>query len=255
MDEIEKAYQDEEENIDLENEHAELANTSHGLRAILEAISDRLHMGERFPKKPSFIKYSILLWLAVMVDLVDFMALDLVGGLYLLAATFSVCVTIVLFLISWLTNTKFTDARKYNKSIVGFIQEVRGNIAHASRMAIRSARVMKFVGKRVPAARAITSRASRGIMRGLVKVRRAARGNPITKILVTAGLNIIPLLSFIPWMSVGIILSYLDERKTFRNTKEYVAELDEERAGASEVLESIDSTLTTIESVIMEKAA
>lgn len=240
---------------ELSQAHAELSRTSGGLRSLLASISEKLSLGDDLPKKPSLFKYTILFGLAIFADAVDFVAVDLVGPLWLLAAMVSVFITIMIFVISWITNTRYNDASRYNREIVDYIEETRNNIAHATRVALRVARISRAVGRRIPRVARVTSRMSRTITRSLVKIRRVARRNPLTKILVSAGLNVVPILSFIPWMTVGIFLSYWDERTTYNNVQQYGEELAEEGETAVEALVSVDSSLDSVEKSIYETAA
>ena len=159
---------------------------------------------------PSYIKYFILFSLAVIVDVVDFA--DLSALLAILARFFSFFAWIGMLLIYWFTDTKQKNAEKYVQDVEARVANVQLAIARGTKSALRTAKLLR----KVPGMKGV----ARQIPRMLVKIRRVARKNPITKIAVGGALNLFPFLAIFPWMFFGVLWTYLDEKKTYKNASE-----------------------------------
>ena len=159
---------------------------------------------------PSYIKYFILFSLAVIVDVVDFA--DLSALLAILARFFSFFAWIGMLLIYWFTDTKQKNAEKYVQDVEARVANVQLAIARGTKSALRTAKFLRTVPG--------MKRVARQIPRMLVRIRRVARKNPITKIAVGGTLNLFPFLALVPWMFFGVLWAYLDEKKTYKNAEE-----------------------------------
>lgn len=207
----------EAEEGQLEAERARDLEIQRRLEAEERRVDEIIQEGESF-RKPSKLKWGFLLILAVLVDIIDFFEFTGVG--YLIAKAISLIATAISLFTIWLTNTQMKRAQNYVDEAEDALIEIQENIAHYSRIAMRTARI----ARRVPGAK----RLARQIPRGLVKIRRFARKNPFTKFLFSAIANLIPVIDLVPWMTVGVILSYLDEKKVYENANQVAIQIKEE---------------------------
>ncbi|HEY4520632.1 MAG TPA: hypothetical protein VJJ72_02410 [Candidatus Paceibacterota bacterium] len=183
----------------------------------LEAVVDE---GKSF-RKPSKIKYGFLIICAVIKDLLDILAIPAaatVAGYFVLKAI-SVVISVLILAVFWFTRTKQKRAEKYIDEIGEVLAEIQENIAHYTRLALRTAKI----ARRVPGG----GRIARQVPRLLVRARRVARKNPITKLLFASALDLVPIIDVVPWTSLGVALSYLDERKSFQNAYTAASEAEE----------------------------
>lgn len=194
-----------------------------------QAEAEELHNeGQRF-KHPSYFKYFVLLApLATIADLVDLA--DLTGFGIPLGRSFSFAASSAIILIFWFTNTKQKQADEYIETIEKKIELITSRIAAAEKNIVRVARLSRHV----PGAKRIyrklhlkTIRKARVALRGVTKSAKS----PIIRSLAAGTLNLVPFLSLIPWMLVGIWLSYRAEKESYKNarmTSELVLETADE---------------------------
>lgn len=57
------------------------------------------------------------------------------------------------------------------------------------------------------------------------KLTKYAPKNPVVKVIVGSILEMIPIVSILPWSSISVVLAYLDERKAFKEARESANEL------------------------------
>lgn len=165
-------------------------------------------------KHPSYFKYWILMSIAASIDIVD--TFDVSGISLIITRFFSIACYGLMIAILWFTNTKLKKAQEYTKNLEKEVVRIQQNIQQASRMAMATARTLR----RVPGGRTI----ARQIPRTLVRIRRAARKNPITKVLISAGVDLIPFVAILNLAVVWVYLSYRDEKKMYQNTREAAAD-------------------------------
>ena len=91
----------------------------------------------------------------------------------------------------------------------------------------------KFLGK-VPGMKGL----ARKIPRAMVGVRRLARKNPLTKVLIGGAINLVPFLAMINLMIVWIWLTRHDEKKAFKQAREASDE------AAEQTSQTIETTQT-----------
>lgn len=198
----------QEENTSLEDYYSEQLEYEQAIYNAQNSYQELIEEGEAYGH-PSYIKYGFLLFLAIIIDIVDLSDLTGIGAI--IGRSVSLVLTCLMILIFWLTNTKQKRAESYIDRIPEAISEIQANVAHATRMGLRTAKI----ARRIPGLRGV----ARQIPRGLVKVRRLARKNPMTKLLLGGTLNLIPFLAVVPWSIVSVVLSYLDEKKSYENAR------------------------------------
>ncbi len=168
---------------------------------------------------PSFFKYFVILipW-AVIVDIVD--GLDLTGIGAIVATIFSVLSTGAILFILWFTDGKLKSAQDYHENLEQEVTNLQKDIAMSTKLALRGSRALR----KVPGMKAV----ARQIPRTLVKIRRIARKNPITKVLIGGALNAIPFIAVLNLLCVWVYFSYRDEKKAFRGAQEAAQEAYEQ---------------------------
>jgi len=207
------------DDLDLEEEEryaTELAAEQELYAAQAEAAE--LHsQGQEF-RHPSYFKYFVILGpLAAIIDLIDLV--DLTGFGAIVGRTISFIVSAVIILIFWFTNTKQKRADEYVDNIQKNMEVIADRIANAERNIVRVARL----SRKVPGAKQLYRKLHlRTIRRARVALRRVAKStkNPIVRSAVAGTLNLVPFLALVPWMLVGIWLSYRAEKESYKNAQE-----------------------------------
>ena len=110
-----------------------------------------------------------------------------------------------MFLIFWFSNTKQTEAAKFSDDLVGIADRIATNIDHINRLAVKYTRL----ARRIPALR-----------KSAIRVYKIAKKNPVGKFVAAATINLIPFLAVLPWQTIGVYLSYRDEKSTYRIAQE-----------------------------------
>jgi hypothetical protein len=211
--------QDEDQEEDLaiaeiaEAEEIDLANQldrEYQLSLILQQADQIKQEGQSFGR-PSFFKYFVILipW-AIVVDLVD--AADLTGIGIILGRAFSIFSWVSIMLIMWFTDGELKRAHRYTENLEETVADIQKNIAQTTRFALRGSKILR----RVPGMKGV----ARQIPRTLVKIRRAARKNPLTKVLIGGAINMFPFLAIFNLLFVWVYLSYRDEKKSFKHAQE-----------------------------------
>ena len=160
-------------------------------------------------RHPSYLKYAILFFLAGIIDLVDL--LDVTGIGIVISKIVSFFLSALILLIFWLTNTKMNQAQEFTDGLDEKISHIQKNIVYASRLAMKTSKILRKVGMK---------RTARAIPRTMVRLRRLARKNPMTKVAIGGLINLIPFLAIFNLMVVWIYISYRDEKKTYRQARE-----------------------------------
>lgn len=158
-------------------------------------------------KKPSKVKYGILYAMAIFVDGINLVSLTGIGAIFSVLASF--IVSFLMFLIFWFTNTKQKRADEYSHKVSVFLENMPKNIAHLERRAVR---VGKFAGKLKP------------VQKPATKTFVALEKSPLSKFVASAVANLIPFLDILPWMILGVWLSYRNEKASYVNARKAVTE-------------------------------
>jgi len=160
--------------------------------------------------KPSYLKYSFLFIIAAVIDIVDLA--DLTGIGIIISKIVTIGGTGIIYFTLWLTDGRMRKAHKLTDDLETAIADAQQKVARASRLAVRTAKVMR----RIPGMKGL----ARKIPRAMVKIRRVARGNPLAKALIGGTINLVPFLAIINLMVVWVYLSYRDEKKAFKYARE-----------------------------------
>src|SRR3989338_489644 len=161
-------------------------------------------------KNPSLLKYGFLFFVAGAIDAVDF--LDLTGAGIIIAKIVSIAGTCIIYFTLWLTDSRFKKAHELIGNLEEAILDVQQKAARVSSLAMRTSRVIS----KIPGMKGLARR----IPRTMVKIRRLARKNPLTKVLIGGAINLIPFLAIINLMIVWVWLNYHDEKKAFKHARQ-----------------------------------
>lgn len=201
-----RLYSGEEESEEAE-EQEEMANelaTQQELSAMQTQIGEIYETGKSFGR-PSFIKYFVFFSIAILNDGVDL--LELTGVFSILAWFISFFLSFLLIFLFWFTNTKQVNAREHMHNLENIVKVFQKNIAHISRISVRTARQLKYVPGMSRAAKKVTT---------ITK----AVGSPLNKLIGGSFLEMVPFLSIFPWSTISVFLSYLDEKRIYINALE-----------------------------------
>lgn len=139
---------------------------------------------------PSLFKYALILFLfAIPNDLID--AIDITGLGMILSWFISTFLSVITLFLVWFTDSEF--------------KRVKDHLANKGKYQ----RALAKTATKVAA-----------------KLTKFAPRNPIVKIVAGTVLEMIPIISLLPWSSISVFLAYADERKTFKEAKG-VAESEE----------------------------
>jgi len=148
---------------------------------------------------PSYFKYFLCGSLALLKDGLDIAALLSLVALpawWLIGPSLSILVLVIF----WFFNVKPKKAKEYMKNLEQSMEVIQANITHAVRVASMVPGVKKKVARI-----------------GIAKIASFAGRSPTVTIAIGGGLEAIPLVSLVPWNTISVILSYLDERKIYIN--------------------------------------
>lgn len=168
--------------------------------------------------RPSFLKYGFLFAVAGVMDIVDIA--DITGVGIIISKIVSIGGTTLIYLVLWLTNGKMRRAQAYGENLEASVLALQSQVTRSTQFALRAS---KTIG-RIPGMKGV----ARQIPRTLVKIRRIARKNPLTKILVGGAVNLIPFVAIVNLMVFWIYLSYRDEKNIYRQAREAAEEVIEQ---------------------------
>lgn len=184
-----------------------------------QSMATELHdQGQEF-RHPSYFKYFILLApLGLIIDSID-IAAEISGFGIPLGRLLSFLAMVIMILVYWFTNTKQKRADEYVDKIQENIEVITRRIANAERNIIRVARL----SRKVPGAKQLYRRVHLAtIRRARVALRRVVKStkSPILRFAAAGTLNLVPLLALMPWMLIGVWLSYRAEKESYKNAEE-----------------------------------
>ena len=211
---------------ELEEEEAEANYAYHlnslrsleGMAGEVEAIKER---GDSFGK-PSMFKYFCCGSIAMAKDAMEILAL---AGVVTIPLAWFVgpMISALLILIFWMSNVKAGKAKDFTKGLEKDIEVIQENIAHATRIVNRipGARGLAKKGATRLAARASRSKTA-------IKLTEKFAGSPVAKAVwsnvIDSAADISVIFQWLPASTIGVILSYLDERKIYKNAAENATE-------------------------------
>ncbi len=191
---------------ETENQYAQDLYAQQAEQQMASELQEVVEEGKSY-RSPSKFKYSVLFTLAVIVDAVDFLELTGIG--WFVAKIVSIIGTAIIVLIFFFTGTKQKNAQEYKKKLTDFLENSARNIAHTERMALRLANWGKYT-------KYVSSFAAEAIG------------------IIAGAINLIPGIDLVPWMTVGVYLSYRDEKNTLNNARETAEAIEEEVATEAE---------------------
>ena len=140
----------------------------------------QLYEEERSLVGPSIFKYSLILLLfAIPNDVID--VIDFTGIGMILSWLISAFLSLTTLFLMW-----FTDSE---------LKRVRNHMANRSKYSQALTRTMTKVA---------------------TKLTKFAPKNPLAKIIAGTVLEMIPIISILPWSTISVFLAYADERKTYK---------------------------------------
>lgn len=182
-----------------------------------QQFDQNLQEGSQYGR-PSFLKYGFLFAVAGVVDIVD--AADATGIGIIISKIVSIGGTAIIYLTLWLTNGKIKKAQEYGDSLETSMASFQSQVARIDRATFRGA---KAIGK-IPGLKGL----SRGARLARIKIKKIARKNPLTKVLIGGAVNLVPFVAIINLMVFWIYLSYRDEKNTYRQAREAADEAGQE---------------------------
>ncbi len=223
-------YNQEGEELDEEQRYATELAAEQELYAAQAEAEGLYNQGQEF-RRPSLFKYFILALLALIVDIIDI--IDLTGIGIIIGRIISFAVSAVIILVFWFTNTKQKRADEYVENVQKKIEDIRAIVANAEKNILRVARL----SRKVPGVKKLYRKIHlKTIRRARVAIKRVAKSakSPLIRSAAAGALNLVPLLALVPWMLVGIWLSYKAEKESYKNAREE----------ADSVLEATEETET-----------
>lgn len=167
--------------------------------------------------RPSLFKYSLLALLALIVDAIDL--IDLTGIGIIIGRIISFVASVIIIIIFWLTDTKQKRADEYVDGIQKRIEAITAAMANAEINILRTARL----SRKIPGAKQLYRKLHLKTVRPLrLAAKKIAknRKNPIVRFVAAGVLNLVPFLAVLPWMLIGIWLSYRAEKESYKNARE-----------------------------------
>jgi len=202
----------------VENNYAAQLAQIRTLEGVYKDIESLRTEGQSFGH-PSYFKYFICGSLALLKDGLDIAVLLTVIAVpwwWLVGPSISILVIIIF----WFFDVKQKKAKEYMKNLEQNMEVIQANIVHA----VRIASIVPGVKKRVARF-------------GIVKIASFVGRNPTVTVAIGGGLETIPLVSLVPWNTIAVILSYLDERKIYvnaaRNAEEAHSQLSSQLINAA----------------------
>lgn len=178
----------EEENIEaIAQEEAleeEYANELENQRQQEFQATNALYEQSRSFLGPSLFKYLIILLIfALPNDILD--ALDFTGFGIIISWFISFFLSMATVIIMWFGDSELKRVQGHMGNIEKYQKTLAKNLTRVS------AKLAKFAPK-----------------------------NPLMKVLVGSALEMIPIISLLPWSCISVAMAYQDERKTFKDMQE-----------------------------------
>lgn len=181
------------ENIIQEEIYAQELALAQAEQEIATEVESLREAGKSFGH-PSYLKYAVLLWLAVVIDIMGVIEVDPTFTGWLLSKLVLVPSYILLVTISWFTNTKHKEAQEYVKTLEERFEQM-GTLA---RVGIKQ--TANFLGR-----------------------------NPKWLVAIGGGLDMVlpPIFSLINLSTVWVYVAYRSEKKAYRRAAESADALPE----------------------------
>lgn len=219
--EIQEEFENQErKEEEAETEYAYQLGALRTLESTVQSIDSLKQRGESFGK-PSKIKYAVCGTIAIAKDAMEIAALA--GGVTIPLAWFiGPMISFILVLIFWLFNMKVDRANEFMNDLEKEIEIIQQNIAHAVRIANRIRMIPGVKGLVKKGATTLAARASKN--KYVARITKKVAGSPVAKAAwsnaIDSGATISTIFQWLPASSIGVVLSYLDERKVLKNAAE-----------------------------------
>ncbi len=218
--EIQEEFENQErEQEEAETEYAYQLGALRTLESTVQSIDSLKQRGESLGK-PSKLKYVACGIIAIAKDAMEIVALAGVVTIPL-AWFIGPTISVILVLIFWLFNMKVDRANDFMNDLEKEIEVIQQNIAHAVRIANRIRMIPGVKGLAKKGAATLAARAAKN--KTVIKISKIA-GSPVAKAAwanaIDSGATISTILQWLPASSIGVILSYLDERRVLKNAAE-----------------------------------
>lgn len=233
----------ERQKEEAETEYAYQLGALRTLESTVQSIDSIKQRGGALGK-PSKLKYVACGTIAVAKDAMEIAALA--GGVTIPLAWFiGPFISCILVLIFWLFNMKVDRAKEFMNDLEKEIEVIQQNIAHAVRIANRIRMIPGVKGLAKKSGAALAARASKN--KTVVKLTQKIAGSPVAKAAwsnaIDSGATISTIFQWLPASTIGVVLSYLDERKVLKNAAENAdtahKSLSEDLATTSQEVQSI----------------
>ena len=146
---------------------------------------------------PSLLKYGPLLTIAGLIDFMDM--LDVTGIGIIVSKIVSIGGTAIIYGVLWLTNGKVKKAGQYGKNLEASMANFQSKVKRVSQVVSKVPGLKKIISK-----------------------------NPLTKILIGGGINLIPWVAIVNLLIFWVYMSYRDEKNTYRQAREAAEEAIEQ---------------------------
>lgn len=204
---------DQNQDLDLgkEEQYASELAVEQEFYNIEQQIQKLAEEGRLFGR-PSLFKYGLLLFMAILADIVIIGSYFLFGVGIILSTFLASPFIISIILVSWFTDTKLKSAQAHPEKLEQAVILVQQRVVVATRTGLRTAKALR----KIPGMRGV----ARAIPRKLIQVRRVARRSPIGRILMGSGANTIPVINLIPWQVVSVLMAYSAEKRMLEEVKQ-----------------------------------
>jgi hypothetical protein len=189
---------------------------------------DEIKDASKEVKPPSKLKYASLFVMSASLDIVDWLGLTGIG--LILTYALKIVFAPILFMAGWGANSRIKEMNKFKSKAFAHIEAIEKRIIFYARnyqRALKLARRYKFLRKPV---RKVALRIARARKTAVRKVGQIVSRNPLMKNMAAIIADFIPLIDIIPWRTLGIYLTYRDEKKTFEETQPVAEELANAKA-------------------------
>lgn len=193
----EKNMRDQEELLEREEEiNAEMADyerqeIEYANRLAAAQYSRQSDPASQLFSGPSLFKYALILLLfAIPNDIID--ALDFTGIGFLFSWLISLFLSVSTLFLMWFSDSEF-------KRVKNHLSQKTKNIQRAEKVLTKTA----------------------------TKIARYAPRNPLIKVVAGCVLELVPIVSILPWASISVYLAYMDEKKAYKQAKETAGEIQD----------------------------
>ncbi len=215
---------------------------------IQNQLQNKYEEGKSF-NKPSKIKYGILFFIAITMDLLD--ALEFTGIAIIVTTIISLLFGFIIFLIFYLTKTKQKKADAYVEGLKSWLDNISKRISIIEKRVYNLSRIIgrsKYIRSLSRGSGRLANLAKKMRIASIAS-RKFIKKNPISRFIVTWLADLVPLISFLPLNIIGIYLSYRAEKNSFESARKAADDIPQVAE------QNISSYLEAANETILEQAA